>query len=231
MTDEFQSNRINFSRVYPAVMYLRESLLGKDENNHAVVYRYTEKLRKDLLASLNKRFGNIIKDDIFLVSTFLDPNFGLSAFEKDVQEVVKAKIVALVKICEAKQQIVSSNLSEIVNKENSSQLQEKRKDNYKKHKTSLPKPSDKQVDLLNDYIAFVDQLEFQDCPLQFWKANESKFKSLSEIARKYLGVPASSAAVERMFSISGHILSCKRTKMSIKLFCYLVFLKLNESFL
>ena len=140
-----------------------------------------------------------------MVSTFLDPNFGLSAFEKDVQEVVKAKIVALVKICEAKQQIVSSNLSEIVNKENSSQLQEKRKDNYKKHKTSLPKQSDKQVDLLNDYIAFVDQLEFQDCPLQFWKANESKFKSLSEIARKYLGVPASSAAVERMFSISGHI--------------------------
>ena len=59
----------------------------------------------------------------------------------------------------------------------------------------------------------------------FWKAHEGKFKALAKIAKQFLEIPASSAAVERMFSISGHILSCKRTKMSIRLFCLLVFLK------
>jgi hypothetical protein len=85
--------------------------------------------------------------------------------------------------------------------------------------------------MTNEYICHIDQLEYDGCPLKFWKENEARFPVLAEIARKYLGVPASSAAVERMFSISGHILSNKRTKMSIQLFCYLVFLKLNENFL
>ena len=41
------------------------------------------------------------------------------------------------------------------------------------------------VDLINEYVSLVDELEFNGCPLIFWKANENKFKSLSEIARKY----------------------------------------------
>ncbi len=44
-------------------------------------------------------------------------------------------------------------------------------------------------------------------------------------------IPASSAAVERMFSICGHIFSIKRRRMSIKLFVTLVMLKLNEELL
>jgi hypothetical protein len=67
--------------------------------------------------------------------------------------------------------------------------------------------------------------------LLFWKLHDQKFHILSTLAKKYLGVPASSASVERMFSISGHILSSKRSSMSVRLFALLVFLKLNENFL
>jgi len=49
--------------------------------------------------------------------------------------------------------------------------------------------------------------------------------------KKYLGIPASSAAVERMFSISGHIFSLKRIRLGIKIFEELVLLKLNENLL
>jgi hypothetical protein len=55
VTDEFQSNRVNISRVYPAVKYLRENLLAKDSNDEPIVYKYSTNLRKDLLSSLNKR--------------------------------------------------------------------------------------------------------------------------------------------------------------------------------
>jgi len=66
---------------------------------------------------------------------------------------------------------------------------------------------------------------------EFWKANHAKFPLLANLAKKYLGIPASSASVERMFSICGHILSLRRRKMGIKIFGEIVFLKLNEMFL
>ena len=67
--------------------------------------------------------------------------------------------------------------------------------------------------------------------LDFWKSNELRFKNLAKMAKKCLGAPASSAAVERMFSIAGHIFSCKRRRMGDVLFAILVFLKLNEAIL
>ena len=71
-----------------------------------------------------------------------------------------------------------------------SEVSEKRNrnENYKKYKLSEKKATDKEVDLINEYVSLVDELEFNGCPFIFWKANENKFKSLSEIARKYLGV-------------------------------------------
>jgi len=61
-------------------------------------------------------------------------------------------------------------------------------------------------DEVKDYIRFISNENFEcACPLLFWKLNENRFKELSKLAKKYLGVPASSAAVERMFSICGPI--------------------------
>ena len=49
--------------------------------------------------------------------------------------------------------------------------------------------------------------------LAFWKQQQVVFPSLDTLAMKYLGVQASSAAVERMFSISGHIFSLKPSRL------------------
>ena len=230
VTDEFQSNKISISRVYPSVMYLRSNLLEKDETGKLVVYEYTNDLRMNLVKNLNNRFEDIIKQDVILISTFLDPNFGLSYFEMETQSLVIAKMKALLKKSEAKETVLM-NQNQTILKQTEKKILEKRKNNYIKFNYIQPAQSDKIEDLLNDYICTVGNIDFKQCPLMFWKANETKFRPLAEIAKKYLGVPASSAAVERMFSISGHILSSKRTKMSISLFSLLVFLKLNENFI
>ena len=52
------------------------------------------------------------------------------------------------------------------------------------------------------------------CALSFWKNYQSEFPRLALLAQKYLSVPASSASVERMFSISSHIFSVKRIENS-----------------
>jgi hypothetical protein len=64
-----------------------------------------------------------------------------------------------------------------------------------------------------------------------WKVNEHKYPELASLAKKCLGVQASSAGVERMFNFAGHIITNKRRRTGVSLFCNLVYLKLNESFL
>ena len=68
------------------------------------------------------------------------------------------------------------------------------------------------------------------CALEFWWQNEKNVLPLAELAKNYLSVPASSACVERMFSIAGHIFSLKHRRLGIQVFMDLVWLKLNEAF-
>ena len=57
----------------------------------------------------------------------------------------------------------------------------------------------------------IETQEFKDT-LLFWKLyhKSHSFVNLAKLAQKVLGVPATSADVERMFSLSGHILGPKR---------------------
>ena len=50
-------------------------------------------------------------------------------------------------------------------------------------------------------------------------------------AKKFFGVPAWDAEVERMFNISGHIFNPKHRSLGVDNYENLVFLKLNEQFL
>ncbi len=114
-----------------------------------------------------------------------------------------------------------------------SKIDEKRNNNYISFDVQQPTHKrDKLEDVLDEYFESILSGDYNGkCPLEFWKVNEQKFKPLAMLANKYLGIPASSAAVERIFSISGHILSSKRSRMSVRLFSLLVFLKLNEQFI
>ena len=69
--------------------------------------------------------------------------------------------------------------------------------------------------------------------LKFFSDQNSTIKSLNEYPNikkciKYNTALPSSAPVERLFSLAGHIHSPKRYRLSDKLFCYLVFLKGNS---
>ena len=82
---ELQSNQVSISRVYPCVQVLRKGINNDIDNN-----KYTKQLAKTLLESLNDRFGSKIEEDLYLVSTFLDPNFGINVFVPERQPYVKS---------------------------------------------------------------------------------------------------------------------------------------------
>ena len=49
--------------------------------------------------------------------------------------------------------------------------------------------------------------------MKWWKVHEESLPLLSNLARKYLAIPASSTKSERVFSAGGNVVTAKRTSL------------------
>ena len=155
------------------------------------------------------------------MSTFLDPNFGPFSFPPEERLEVIRKI---------KSKLSGHSVVATPSKKTYERIQA-RANFYKSYKEDAPDKVYDDVDTaIASFTQFLADTDYDDA-LEFWRVHETKWLNLASLARKYLGVQATSASVERMFNISGHIFSAKRRRTSVKLFELLVFLKLNEHFL
>jgi len=157
------------------------------------------------------------------IATLLDTSMGIKAFNVEDRALVKERLKYHMSLVNPVQ--VNKNLT---NKDISTSP----KSNYIFHEESANEiiELDDLDKTINDYITLISNYKYK-CPLSFWKSNEIAFPLLAPLAKKFLGVPASSASVERMFNISGHIFSNKRRRTGVRLFENLVFCKLNEIYL
>lgn len=64
--------------------------------------------------------------------------------------------------------------------------------------------------------------------LEWWAANEINFPALSVMARQYLGVPATSASSERLFSIAGRAYDDLRQRMNEDMLEMLMWARVNR---
>ncbi|GES89303.1 zinc finger BED domain-containing protein 4-like [Rhizophagus clarus] len=77
-----------------------------------------------------------------------------------------------------------------------------------------------------NYLSMPVALETEN-PLDWWQIRKEIFPNLSQIAHKYLGVPATSVSSERLFSHAGSIISVKRNRLDTSLVGQMLFLKRN----
>lgn len=68
-------------------------------------------------------------------------------------------------------------------------------------------------------------------PLLFWKKYQAKYPVLSKLARQYLGIPASSAPSERVWSLAGAVLTKTRHRLLPARLCRNIFLKHNYTYI
>ena len=147
-----------------------------------------------------------------------------------MKTIVKDKLVTLLQVEALKARaIVQAEKHNSLNVFKENLTDKKRNDNYIFQPENNFEVDDIEREI-DEYIRTIKSTSFT-CPLDFWKNNEGKFPLLAKSAKKFLGIPATSAATERLFSIAGHIFSLKRRQMGAKIFAELVFLKLNEHLL
>jgi hypothetical protein len=79
------------------------------------------------------------------------------------------------------------------------------------------------------------QMKIQDniskeynCPLSWWKSSAHRFINLAKLAIKYLGVPATSAPSERIWSRAARVLTVKRNRMSEKVTAAMMYCRENK---
>lgn len=65
-------------------------------------------------------------------------------------------------------------------------------------------------------------------PLEWWAENEIDFPALSVMARQYLGIPATSASAERLFSIAGRAFDDLRQHMKEQMLEMLMWARINR---
>ena len=61
---------------------------------------------------------------------------------------------------------------------------------------------------------YLDTADFSGNPLDFWRVNGDKFPRLCVTAKQVFCAPGSTAAVERIFSIAGYILSQRQNRLT-----------------
>ena len=65
-------------------------------------------------------------------------------------------------------------------------------------------------------------------PMQFWRENQSRFPRLAVIAKQTFCTRGSTAAVERIFSIAGYVLSQRCTRITDDNFQNQLFANVNS---
>ena len=211
-----EQNIVTGSFVIPCIRGLQAALDSlKLKHKLAIV--------TDLLASLNDRMSCYEHQNHFICAAILDPRFKLVWCSSNEETMtMKSKFIAILSN-EFDNEELSTTSSAVDDAVQQPQPKRRKLFSY----LASTKASSPGIDIEFNLYLSEPALPEETKPLDFWKLNESKFPKLSRMAKYYLSIPASSAPVERLFSIAGKLLRSDRCSMTDAVFQKLIAIKCN----
>lgn len=97
----------------------------------------------------------------------------------------------------------------------------------KKRPAGPPPQQDQAIALEIQSYFHTETLNPEEDPLTWWRDAQMIYPCLSNLAGKYLCIPAASSSSERVFGTSGNIVSCLRSSLKPEHVNRLVFLAKN----
>ena len=183
-------------------------------------------LVRSLKESVQKRLSTFLKCKDFQCVSILDPRLKLEWCKEDEKESMKALLQRLTSAVE---------LDGTPNPERTDEMKPPptkrcKAEGFAFKRLAQPKQNTTPTPALSEVQKY-RELSIQDPdsnPLETWRQYEKDLPRIAKLARKYLCLAASSAPVERLFSVAGKVFRPDRCRMSDKVFESLMMIKCGQ---
>ncbi|KAI2659489.1 Zinc finger BED domain-containing protein 4 [Labeo rohita] len=211
-TDRCQAEKIvTSSLIIPCVRGLRHAIKNMKMTGN-------KKFVSTLQSSLESRLTKFEEMECFQVAATLNPRFKLDWCIGEEQVIIKNLLNAKVESASPKGNATMNG---------STQPKKRPKLFSYMESQSSAMPADTAPHEVPVYFSTPCLTEDTD-PFVYWKENQSRFPTLAQLACKYLAIPASSAPVERIFSVAGKIFRPERCRLNDKTFEELLRIRCNS---
>ncbi|XP_046401098.1 E3 SUMO-protein ligase ZBED1-like [Ischnura elegans] len=186
-------------------------------------------LAKTLLKSLRSRFPMYMEDQLNLICMFSDPRFKFHILEEPQKKIILQKleteIFASIKEVPVGRLEVSAikNITTSATSQLFSIFENSSCQRIQTNKRTLELQGKLQLEAYTNE----PRITINDDPFQWWQDNRFKYELISPLAQKYLGIPATEVASERVFSSAGNVITSRRTRLLPENAETLVFLHQN----
>lgn len=252
VTKSMSSNEACISSVIPLIHVLTRTMqifLREDNND-----QNCKNLVQKLIEEINNRFSEIHNNNIYAISTYLDPKYKTKFFNEITKERVESELITYLQnqcpliddeLNTSSQPSTSSGVSGATGRSSivavpsaGTVATEKIVDSMLAEMlASEPNSEDNEENesvldrfvilksLLNNYVK-EKRINIQEDSLTWWK-NNPKYYELYRAVQQYLSPPPSSVPSERLFSNAGLVYDELRNRLSGETASKLIFIKVN----
>lgn len=222
---------VSVSYIKPVLHLFKTNLLQPEEED----IELTKTIKRNIMQYFDDKYSDPVKNELLDMSSLMDPRFRTTYIDSDKVEQVKERAVTeLMSLSLPAEKSTPQQPGPAVQV---SQGEAQPPPNKKMtlaafFKKNVPESSSHQSEAvkveteLATYL-LTPEVDPDTDPLQWWKRHEPNFPRLSNLAKKYLSVPATSAPSERLFSVGGGIVTCNRACLKPEVVDRLVFLAKN----
>ncbi|KAL0869596.1 hypothetical protein ABMA27_005858 [Loxostege sticticalis] len=238
VTKELSSANVSVSSVIPLIATLQKILDEHDSTDEHIAETIIT-----LRDELNRKFGFLENETLFVTATFIDPRYKIKFFKSNlIRDRVTQHILDLLGDSEASAPSCSHNAKRARLNETDPDSTHKGVSFRETMESLMDDTSDSEDDIplvthqnpvhllirktLTEYLAEKRVANNVD-PLTWWKVNQEKYGLICPIARHFLVTPPTSVPSERVFSGAGLIYTPHRSRLEGEKASKLLCLKFN----
>ena len=214
---------ITISTVQPILTKLMKFHLAFDANDSVLI----KTIKKVMLDDLKERYtGHIIQ--LLTKATLLDPRFKNMKFlaEADRKTAIEnLKLDFNLVVQPSKQSTSESDDEPAPKRPKGEQKLLELIGGILENTSEQETPADEQLE--TEVSRYLGEESTNQSPLEWWRLNKQRYPLLSQLAARYLSIPATSVPCERVFSTAGHVVNEKRACLLPTNVNMLVFLSEN----
>ncbi|KAM4592381.1 E3 SUMO-protein ligase ZBED1-like [Odontesthes bonariensis] len=226
---------VSVSYVKPVLHLLKANLLEQNEED----IELTNTMRTTILNYLTDKYQDPTTDALLDTASLLDPRFESQYIDSDKTEEIQARAVSEIEgLLTTAQHSLPTSTSQSDPGADQPPPKAKKKTLGSLFKnsgatsaagtTASPTPSIREA-VEGEMKAYLStpHADSEMDPLEWWKVHEGNFPRVSQLAQKYLCIPATSSPSERVFSTGGNIVTCQRATLKPDKVDKLIFLTKN----